>query len=171
MAIRHLHDRFTLDDHSYICQPYYVCGSLTAIHVGKYTSIAQGCTIDCGFGHNYKNVSTFPFHTLKEVTPNLYSKGEINVLNDVWIGNAVTLMSGVTIGNGSIVGANSTVRRDILPYEIYTGSKTPEKFRFSPEIIEKLLALTWWDWEESRILANAELLVDKDINRFLNEHV
>lgn len=66
--IRHLHDRFTLDDHSYICQPYYVCGSLTSIHVGKYTSIAQGCTIDCGFGHNYKNVSTFPFHTLKEVT-------------------------------------------------------------------------------------------------------
>lgn len=184
MAIRHLHDIFTIDDHSYICPPYFVNGSLTSIHVGKYTSIAQGCIIDCGFGHDYKNVSTFPFHTLKEVTPNLYSKGNIEIGSDCWIGNAVTLMSGITIGNGSVIGAGTVVRRDVEPYEIYIGGDytSPfmgnhtmyhgrKKFRFSPEIIEKLLALAWWDWTEERVLTNAELLVDKDINKFLNEHI
>ncbi len=169
--IRHLHDRFTLDDHSYICPPYFVNGSLTNIHVGKYTSIAQGCIIDCGFGHDYKNVSTFPFHTLKEVKPNLYSKGDIIVKSDCWIGNAVTLMSGITIENGAVIGAGAVVRRNIEPYEIYKESKEPEKFRFKPEIIEKLLALAWWDWPEERILANVELLVEHDIENFLLNHI
>lgn len=170
--IRYLHDRFSIDDNSYICQPYYVCGSMAAIHVGKYTSIAQSCTFDVGFQHYYKAASTFPFHTLKEGIPsNVWCKGDIIIGNDCWIGNEVTVMGGSKIGNGAIVGANSTVRREILPYEIYTGSKKPEKFRFKPEIIADLLALAWWDWEESRILANAHLLVDRDINNFLNNHV
>lgn len=172
MAIRHLHDRFTIDDNSYICSPYFVNGSLSSIHVGKYTSIAQGCIIDCGFGHNYKNVSTFPFHILKEgVKDNLYSKGDIVIRSDVWIGNAVTLMSGITIENGAIIGAGTVVRRNIEPYEIYTGNSDKKRYRFDAETINKLLELAWWDWTEERILANAHLLVDQNINNFLNNYI
>lgn len=172
MAIRYIHDRFLMGDHSYICLPYYINGGISAIHVGKYCSIAQGCIIDCGFGHDYKNVTTFPMHILKENVPqNLYSKGDIILFNDIWVGNQVTLMSGITIGNGAVIGANATVRRNILPYEIYTGSKTPEKYRFSPEIISKLLEIAWWDWSDEKVLANCELLVDKDINNFINNHI
>lgn len=170
--IRHLHDRFTLEDHSYICEPYYVCGSMANIHVGKYVSIAQGCTFDVGFQHYYKAATTFPMHILKEGVPsNVWCRGDINIKSDCWLGNNVTLMGGVTICDGAIVGANSTVRRDVEPYEIYTGSKEPEKFRFPKEIIQELMRMRWWDWPEERILANSELLVYRDIERFLREHI
>jgi len=124
-------------------------------------------------------------HILKEGVPsNLWCKGDIHVLNDCWIGENVTLMGGVTIGNGAIIGANTTVRRDVLPYEIYIGgdysyyqkglrptTDQSKKFRFDEKTRERLLELAWWDWEESRILANAELLAQPDIERFLNEHI
>lgn len=169
--IRYLHDRVTLEDHSYICDPYSINGSMAILRIGKYTSIAANLCVDLGFQHYYKAATTFPMHILKEGVPsNVWAKGDIILKSDVWCGNNVTLMSGITIENGAIVGANSTVRRDLLPYEIYTGSKTPEKFRFKPEIIEKLLEISWWDWPEERIILNAELLVDRDINKFINEH-
>ena len=171
MAIRYIHDRFLMDDHSYICSPYYINGSMATLHVGKYCSIAASLCVDLGFQHYYKAATTFPMHKLKDVPSNTWSKGDIHVLNDVWIGTAATLMGGITIGNGAIVGANTTVRRDILPYEIYIGSKTPEKFRFSIEIIEKLLEIAWWDWDEARVLENAELLIDRNVENFINNHI
>lgn len=171
MAIRYIHDRFLMDDHSYICSPYSINGSMAKLVVGKYTSIAQGLVVDLGFQHYYKAATTFPMHTLKEGVPsNVWVKGDITVGSDCWLGNAITLMGGITIGNGAVIGAGEVVRRDILPYEIYTGSKTPEKYRFSPEIIAKLLEMAWWDWPEERVILNAELLVDRDINNFINNH-
>lgn len=156
---------------SYACDPQFR-GNANKITVGNFSSIADGCVFDCGFNHNYKNVTTFPLHKLDARLPsNIRETLDITIQNDCWIGEGVMIMSGITIENGAVIGANSVVRRDILPYEIYTGSKTPEKFRFKSEIIEKLLEISWWDWEESRILANAHLLVDKDINNFLNNHI
>ena len=46
----------------------------------------------------------------------------IVVEDDVWIGAAATILSGVTIGKGSIVGAGSVVTRSIPPYEIWAGN-------------------------------------------------
>jgi virginiamycin A acetyltransferase len=162
----------TLGTASYICEPKHIHGGINDIIIGKYCSIAANVTFDAGYGHDYKNVTTFPIHILKNDVPNnLYSGGNIIIESDVWIGMSVTVMSGVTIHNGAIVGTNSTVRRDIAPYEIYTGSKQPEKFRFRPEIIERLLTLAWWDWPYERVLANMELMMQHDIERFLNEHV
>lgn len=169
--IRHLHDRVTLEDHSYICEPYSINGSMAVLKIGKYCSIAANSMWDLGFQHNYKAATTFPMHILKDVPSNVWCRGDIEVRSDVWIGNNVTVMGGVTIGNGAVIGANTVVRRDILPYEIYTGSKKPEKFRFKREIIQDMLALEWWNWPEERILANAELLIDRDIQKFLNEHI
>ena len=41
--------------------------------------------------------------------------------DDVWIGTAAIIMSGVTIGKGSIVAAGSVVTKDIPPCEIWGG--------------------------------------------------
>lgn len=51
---------------------------------------------------------------------------ETIIEDDVWIGHAVTIIRGVTIGEGSIVAANSVVTKDIIPYGIYAG--IPAKF-------------------------------------------
>ena len=41
--------------------------------------------------------------------------------NDVWIGYGSTVMGGITIGEGSIIGAGSLVTKDVEPYSIYAG--------------------------------------------------
>ena len=51
----------------------------------------------------------------------LFSKGSIYIGKNVWIGEKVTVLPGVHIGEGSIIGANSVVTHDIPPYSIAVG--------------------------------------------------
>lgn len=50
----------------------------------------------------------------------------IVVGNDVWIGARVTILPGVHIGNGCVIGAGSVVTKDIPDYEIWGGN--PARF-------------------------------------------
>ncbi len=71
---------------------------------------------------------------------------------DVWIGNNVLVKTGVQIGHGAIIGANSVVTGDVPPYAIMGG--VPAKLirmRFSEPIIERLLRTAWWDRDISVI--------------------
>lgn len=52
----------------------------------------------------------------------LYSKGDVVIEDNVWIGEMVCIMPGVTIGHGSIVGANAVVTKDMPPYSIIGGN-------------------------------------------------
>ena len=45
----------------------------------------------------------------------------IVVENDVWLGSGATVVDGVTIGRGSIIGAGAVVTGDIPPYSIAVG--------------------------------------------------
>ena len=68
-----------------------------------------------------------------------FSKGNIIVEDDVWIGSNCVILSGVKIGKGSIVGAGSVVTKDVEPYSIVGGSPAKLiKYRFSAEIITAL---------------------------------
>ena len=87
----------------------------------------------------------------------------------MWIGQNVTIMPGVKVGDGAIIAANSTVVKNIEPYTIYGGN--PAKFikkRFSDEKVEFLLNLQWWNWDEEKIFNNLEMLTSETDN-FLNE--
>lgn len=67
--------------------------------------------------------------------------------NDVWIGEGVFLRAGVTIGHGAVIGARAVVTSDVPPYAIVAG--TPARvirYRFEPEVIERLLDLAWWKY-------------------------
>lgn len=45
------------------------------------------------------------------------------VINDkVWIGFGATVLKGVTIGEGAVVGARSVVTRDVAPYTVVAGN-------------------------------------------------
>lgn len=48
--------------------------------------------------------------------------GDVIVEEDVWIGVNVTLLAGVRIGRGAIIGACAVVTKDIPPYSIAVGS-------------------------------------------------
>ena len=77
--------------------------------------------------------------------------------NDVWIGANVVILPGVTIADGAVIAAGAVVTKDVGPYEIVGGipAKLIKK-RFSDEIIEKMLAISWWKWTEDEIEKNIE---------------
>lgn len=91
-------------------------------------------------------------------------KGNITIGNDVWIGYSATIMAGVTIGDGAIIGTNSTVVKDVEPYSIVGGNPAKEiRKRFSKESIERLLKLKWWNWDIKKITENVQNLTDNNI--------
>lgn len=68
--------------------------------------------------------------------------------NDVWIGFRSFIRSGVTIGDGAIIAAQSTVLRDVPPYTVVGGS--PAKIikpRFDVALAARLLDLKWWNYK------------------------
>lgn len=59
------------------------------------------------------------------ISPNkrpLFSKGGVFIKKNAWIGECVSIMSGVTIGENSIIGANSVVTKDIPDNSIAAGA-------------------------------------------------
>lgn len=72
-------------------------------------------------------------------------------------------MSGVQVGDGAIIAANSTVVKDVAPYSVVGGNPAKEiKKRFSDEHIQKLLKIQWWNWEIEKITENLSVLTDNN---------
>ena len=142
--------------------------------IGKFCQIASGITIIMnGANHRMNSVTTYPFNIMgngwEKVTPSLDElpfKGDTVIGNDVWIGQNVTILPGVHIGDGAIIGANSVVTKDIPAYHIAGGN--PSKIirkRFDDELINYLEQIKWWDWEEKKIFDNLEILCSNDLEK------
>lgn len=52
----------------------------------------------------------------------IVSKGEVVIGNNVWLGDKVSVLPGVHIGDGCIIGANSVVTHDVPSFSIAAGS-------------------------------------------------
>ena len=141
------------------------------VSIGKFCSIGINISIYGGGEHKYDTVSTYPLKTLlihknKENVDEI-SKGMVTIGNDVWIGDNAVILSGVKIGDGAVIGNSAIVARDVPPYAIVAGNPTELiKYRFQKDIIEKLLQISWWDWSESKILANIEYFYG-DVREFI----
>ena len=97
-------------------------------------------------------------------------KGDTVIGNDVWIGQNVTIMPGVNVGDGCIIGANAVVAKDIPPYSIAVGNPARVvKRRFDDNTIKRLLKLKWWDMPIETIEENYELMQDKNIELFISK--
>ena len=62
-----------------------------------------------------------------------YFVAPVSVEDNVWIGEGVVVMPGVSIGKGCIVGANSVVTKSIPPYSMAVGNPARVIKRFNPE--------------------------------------
>jgi acetyltransferase-like isoleucine patch superfamily enzyme len=75
-----------------------------------------------------------------------YTKGDIIIGSDVWIGTDAMILSGVTIGDGAIIASRSVVTENIPPYAIVAGiSAKIIRFRFNQDAVEQLLRIKWWE--------------------------
>ena len=131
------------------------------LKIGKFCSIACGAKFLFTSGnHSMQSFSTYTFPIFyeewgldgKAIRSAWDNKGDIVLGNDVWIGYEAVILSGVTIGDGAIVGARAVVTKDVPPYTIVAGVPArPIRKRFDEETIAKLQALRWWDWDEEKI--------------------
>lgn len=141
--------------------------------IGKFCQIAAGVEfVMNGANHQMNAVTTFPFYIFEgwgqAVPPKseMPLKGDTVIGNDVWIGQNVTILPGVHINDGAIIGLNSVVASDISPYTIAAGNPAKEiKKRFDDELIALLLKLRWWDLSINEINALIPILTCSDLHR------
>lgn len=88
------------------------------VTIGSYVRIASGASIVAG-SHVFDDPS-IPIHK-----QGMRGKG-ITIEDDVWIGTNATILDGVIVAKGSIIGANSVVTKSTDPYKIYGG--VPAKY-------------------------------------------
>lgn len=176
----------TVGDYSYYDDPVdpegfernvlYNYGSDRLI-IGKFCAIATVVKfIMNGANHPTHGISTYPFPIFGngwEIAMDLLmahpSKGDIIVGNDVWIGYDVTIMPGVKIGDGAIIGAKSVLTKDIPPYAVAAGNPARIiKQRFSDTEVAQLLEIKWWDWEIEKITRNIPLIMQGDVQALKN---
>lgn len=137
----------------------------TKLKIGKFCSIADSVHVFLGGNHNISALSTYPFGvTGQELTSpregHPKSNGNIVIGNDVWIASHVSIMSGITIGDGAVIAAFSHVIKDVKPYEVVGGNPAKHiRFRVPEEDIPDLLRLSWWNWPIEKIMAHREILV------------
>lgn len=164
---------------SYIGADSYIVG-----YVGNFCSIGSGVKIITGNHPVNDFVSTSPFFysSIKSCPKMLQKKSIYNehkqilfngkeyscvIGNDVWIGSYALILEGVKIGDGAIIGAGAMVTKDVPPYAVVAGNPARIiKYRYSEDIIAKLMDSKWWDWDLKTIKENLPLLlnVDKMVN-------
>lgn len=123
------------------------------IKIGRYSALSWDIFIEAGLNgdHDYKRVTNYGLtHFDNNFFKNIICKEKsiLNIGSDVWIGRGVKIKCNetLTIGDGSVVAADSVVVKDVPPYAIVGGNPAKViKYRFNHDIILKLLNIKWWD--------------------------
>lgn len=98
-------------EYSYIGPGANICPNVI---MGNYVTLAPEVSI-LGGDHRYDIPGRPVIFSGRPVTPSTV------IEDDVWIGNRVAIMAGVTIGRGAVVAAGAVVTKDVLPYSIVGG--------------------------------------------------
>ncbi|MFE8048555.1 DapH/DapD/GlmU-related protein [Brenneria goodwinii] len=168
-------DRNNFIRNSYIGLCTYT-GQFTTImncSIGNFCSISWGVTIGPG-EHDYHRVTShdFLYNPIYGIKPNteikeVYDRFEkpLHIGNDVWIGTNVSVLRGISIGDGAVVGANSVVVHDVPPYAIVAGCPARViKYRFNEEQIKSLIDIAWWNLPINVIKDNFSVFSSIDID-------
>jgi acetyltransferase-like isoleucine patch superfamily enzyme len=146
--------------------------SLFNTEMGKFCSVSKNINIGAPI-HPINFVSTNPiFFRESNGTGSSWVKGiyfddsspKTNIGNDVWIGMNVSIMGGIKIGDGAIIGAHALVTKEVPPYAIVGGVPARIiKYRFEPDVINRLLEIKWWNLSDEEILEKIEFFREPEI--------
>lgn len=150
---------------------YGGCFVIGQIH--PYTTIGKYCTIarKIRILNRYHPLDFKSTHAMFCVTnfgfceKDLVDYLPLSIGNDVWIGHNAVITRNVTqIGDGAVICAGAIVHKNVPPYAIFMGNPGRIiKYRFSQEVIEKLLASCWWEKSIEEI--------KPDINEFQKPYI
>ena len=136
-------------------------GESAELKIGNFVSIAQNVTFILDAEHHLDHISTYPFRVkmLKECKYEAFSKGNIVVDDDVWIGYGAIIMSGVHIGQGAVIAAGAVVTKDVKPYAIVGGVPARYiRYRFDENTKARLLQVNFEKIDESFVHEHREEL-------------
>jgi acetyltransferase-like isoleucine patch superfamily enzyme/glycosyltransferase involved in cell wall biosynthesis len=145
------------------------------IKIGSFCSIGGGVEFLLGGNHAMNGITTFPIKVKYFGHQNeALTKGPIVVGDDVWIGNRAIILSGTKIGQGAVIGASSVVSGYVPPYAVVAGNPAKIiRYRFSPEVIEKLLELDYNQVTDDAIHAMGdrmyEPITDSNVASFVRQ--
>lgn len=151
------------------------------VKIGKYCAIGPNLKIiTINHDYNYPAIQvTFYKKFFKNNHPGEINnpptkertKGHVFIGSDVWIGEDVFIGSGVKIGDGCCIGAKSVITKDLEPYSICVGTPCKAiKKRYSEEIINFLMELKWWNWDEKKIMKNKKFF-ETNLNQHSLEYI
>lgn len=107
----HFENDVIIGDRSGIGANSFLHGPTT---IGKCVMIGSDCYI-------YTRNHEFNRTDIPMIDQGFKGKKEVIIEDDVWIGSRVTILPGVRIGKGSIIGAGAVVTKDVEPYSIVGG--------------------------------------------------
>lgn len=156
---RFLCPNISIGNYTWIDGPILIKG-ISPCQIGKY----------CAIGHDVR-IITNDHDTNRASMLNtgithgrLKSKGPVVIGNDVWIGDAAIILTGVTIGDGAVIGAGSLVNRNVPSFNIVGGVPARNvKNRFNDKIISQLQEISWWNWSQEKIARNRRFF-ETDLN-------
>lgn len=101
------------------------------ISIGVYCHLAKGLTI-ISSNHNWLSTESLPYD-------NKYILKPVVIGDAVWIGANVTILPGVSIGDGSIVAAGSVVIKDVPKGKVFGGNPAKEVGARDMEVMNSLI--------------------------------
>ncbi|MDZ7739344.1 MAG: acyltransferase [Bacteroidales bacterium] len=126
------HRQIHLGNSIYIAPGFHI--SAYKLRIGNGVQIGPGLLIEC-HDHTFNIVGK----TLWELRK-IKNYSGVSIEDDVWIGGKVSILKGVSIGEGTVVGASSVVTRSLPPYAICVGTPCkPIKRRFTEKELEEHL--------------------------------
>ena len=148
------------------------CGTI----IGDGTRINGKCTIKgagkvsfgkyCAIGENLRIISSNHNYNFVNLQYALQSKigarispisADVNIGNNVWIGDSVIILAGIKIGNGAVLAAGSIITKDIPAYGIAVGCPAKIiKYRFEESRILEIEKSKWWDWPIEKMKDNID---------------
>lgn len=155
---------------------YIAHHSIIAGKIGRFTSIGPYTQVVIGthpYTYPYATTSPMFFSLLKQTGITFAKKQKYNefrfanknypvvIGNDCWIGQKVSIISGVTINDGAVVLAGAVVTKDVPAYAIVGGIPAKIiKYRYNEDTIKFLLDFKWWNKSIEWLKENWELLSD-----------
>lgn len=136
--------------------PCIVKGAGTLV-IGKYCAIGDNLRVITS-NHNYHSMCLqFGLQQKLFNHSSVAVKKNIEIKNDVWVGDSVLLLPGISIGNGAVIAAGSVVTKDVGAYTVVAGNPAKKiSNRASQEVAQLFEKIEWWNWSDDVILKNKD---------------
>jgi chloramphenicol O-acetyltransferase type B len=145
----------------------------TKLFVGSYSSLSETAIVMIGGDHGADRVTTYAHRIIwnmpgagQDGCP--VPSGDTYIGSDVWLCQRAFVRSGSRIGDGAVIAAGAVVTKDVPPFAIV--ARNPARIirnRHTPEQIEALLQVKWWDWPDADVRDAVPLLSGTDVDAFI----